>query len=162
MSSRTPSQVGRANLAKSKRDEAAVAAYLRDTGLYPRAERAVRTGFRSPTREGADPGDIANTPGLIVSVKSWTDPVLVDRSVPGWLDELDRMESMDPDPVRLLVVRRYGKADVGLWWAHMRIKALLMLCAPCAHGVHTIEEPARLLFRDAVTMMIECGSRRAA
>lgn len=62
--------------------------------------------------------------------KSWSDPVQVYRSVPDWLDELDRMESACPDPVRLLGVRRYGKSGPGQWWVHMRARTLLMLVVP--------------------------------
>lgn len=113
---RTRQQLGRSVLARSKADERAVAAYLREHG-YPNAERAVRTGFRAIGDRGADPGDITGTPGLVVSVKTVEDSALIERTVPAWLVDLDQMRTADLDPVRLLVVHRFGKSDVGQWWA---------------------------------------------
>lgn len=113
---RTRAQLGRSVLARSKDDERAVAAYLREHG-YPQAERAVRTGFKPVGDRGADPGDITNTPGLVVSVKSVEDIAAIERTVPAWLVDLDQMRTADLDPVRLLIVHRFGKRDVGQWWA---------------------------------------------
>lgn len=114
---RSRAQIGKASVERAKADERAVAAFLRENG-YPDAERAVRTGFKSVGERGSDPGDICNTPGLVVSVKSYPDVAEVDRTVPAWLAELDRMKTADLDPVRLLIVHRFGKSDVGDWWAH--------------------------------------------
>lgn len=154
MPGKTSSQIGKANVAKAKRDERAVAEYLREVGPYPNAERAVRTGFRSTVRTGADPGDITGVPGTVISVKSWEDPLRVERSITELLDELDAMAAGDltVDPVRLLVVRRYGKPDPADWWCFMRARTLLTLSAPGAHPAD-LHFPVRLTFCDAVHMM---------
>lgn len=156
MGEKTAAQRGRMVLARSKADERAVAAYYRETGLFPRAERAVRTGFKAVGDRGADPGDICQTPGVITSVKSWEDPVLVERSIPAWLEDLGQMQAETPGPVvRLLVVRRFGKTDVGSWWCFQQMQQFLGLAAPCSDPDHVghLVQPVRTLLRDVVPLL---------
>lgn len=156
MASRTPQEIGRSNLARSKEDERKVAGYFRSTGLFPLAERAVRTGFKAVGERGADPGDITNTPGLVTSVKSYTDVALVERFVPGWLEELERMQWLDHS-IRILVVRRYGKTDPGDWWCFMRLGQLLPLIDPDRVTCTRRTETVRMLLRDVVPLIADSG-----
>ena len=153
MPTRTPSQIGRANLAKSKRDERAVAEYLRP--WYPLAERAVRTGFRTAVRASADPGDIGGVPGCVISVKSWEDPTTVERKVADWLAELDAMQPGDltVNPVRLLVIRRYGKTSPADWWCFTRARTLFGLYSPDVLTVASMHATVRIRFADVVELL---------
>lgn len=160
---RTRAQMGKAAVDRSKRDERAVAGYLRAC-LYPEAERAVRTGFKAVGARGADPGDICNTPGLITSVKSWSDVQVVERMVLAWLDELDRMRSTEPNPVRLLVVRRFGKSSPADWWLFMRARQFAELAGPCP-GHQTapgLDFPVRMYLREIVPVLLHQGIGVAA
>lgn len=163
MTTKTRSQLGRASLERSKADERAVAAYLRETGLYPQAERAVRTGFRAIGDRGADPGDICNTPGAVFSVKSWEDTALVDRTVPAWLDELDKMRTADLDPVRLLVTHRFGKSNVGDWWCHQWAFQFAEMSGVRveADDMVGLAFPVRTLVRDVVPLLLATRAEAA-
>jgi len=152
---RTAAQNGRRVLERSKADERALAAHLRLTGLYPEAERAVRTGFKAIGNRGSDPGDLTNTPGAIFSVKSWEDTALVDRTVPAWLDELDRMKTGDLDPARLLVVHRFGKSDVADWWCFQWAFQFVEMSGTRIQGAQMVSLafPVRTTVRDVVPLL---------
>lgn len=153
---RSRAQLGKSVLERSKADERAVAAYLREIGLYPHAERAVRTGFKAIGERGADPGDICNTPGAIFSVKSVEDLSEVDRSVPKWLDELDKMRTGDLDPVRLLVTHRFGKSSPADWWCHMWAFQFAEMSGarPEAEDMVGLAFPVRTLFGNVIPLLL--------
>lgn len=113
---KTPQQRGRANQAKGKTAERDLCKWLRSNG-FPGAERAVRTGFRVADRTSADPGDITGTPGIVWSVKDAT----VERHLE-WRAELDAMlQGIDVDNLGLIVHKRRGHANPGLWWCWIGI-----------------------------------------
>lgn len=160
---KTRSQIGKSVLERSKADERAVAAYLRETGLYPHAERAVRTGFKAIGERGADPGDICNTPGAVFSVKSYEDLSLVERTIGSWLDELDKMRTADLDPVRFLIVHRFGKSNVGDWWCHQWAFQFAELAGVRVEtdDMVGLAFPVRTLVRDVVPLLLATRAEAA-
>lgn len=113
MSARTASQRAAASRRKGAVAERDLVRWLRANG-FPGAERAVRTGYRTPDRTAADPGDVTGTPGIVWSVKDCA----VER-IATWLAELDAMDT-STTVVRLLVAKRRGHADPGEWWCWLR------------------------------------------
>lgn len=117
-----------------KETERMVAGWLRNNG-WPGAERRVRTGYRTATRESADEGDILGTPGICWQVKSLRtrDPrhVQVDpctayeRAVPLWLVETEAQRRASGADLGFLVVRRWGTTDVGRWWVFQQLDQLV-------------------------------------
>lgn len=106
--------------------EQAVARYLRT--WWPEACRAVRTGSSA----APDPGDVANIPGLIVSVKD-----AATERLPLWMAELTDMRSADPAALPVLVVKRRGTADPGAWWAWLFLRDFVGLTGGAVSGVGT-------------------------
>lgn len=93
--------------------------WLRAHG-WPQAERSVVTGYRTPDRERRDGGDVTGTPGVVISLKDCA----VER-IAAWWDELQAMDGAGS--VRLLVVKRRGHADPGLWWCWLTAAELVDL-----------------------------------
>lgn len=143
---RTPAQRGAWSRNKGAQAEKDVCRYLREHG-FERAERAVRTGFRTGARTVADPGDVAGVPGTIISVKD-----AQTHYIEAWLRELDAMDPDDTLALRLLVIKRKYKADPGRWICLMRWPTLLALQDTLGHaGEHDF--PVELAFGDAVTLL---------
>lgn len=124
-SGRSRSDIGRANLAKSKRAEQAVTGYLRAHG-WPSAERTVRTGYAVEGRTSRDRGDI-ETPGLVWQVKSVEERK--HHLVPAWLAETEQQRQAAGADYGLLVVKRAGHGFPGSWWAHLYLHDLHRLLA---------------------------------
>lgn len=121
---RSHSQIGRANLEKSKVAERALATYLRTHG-WPGAERTVRTGYRVDGRTFGDHGDVDGTPGV-----AWQMKVTDDRRlhlVPAWLAETDAQRGAAGADYGVLVIKRAGHAHPGTWWAYLELSAFLAL-----------------------------------
>ena len=93
--------------------------WLRANG-WPQAERSVVTGYRNTNRERRDTGDITGTPGITWSLKNHA----VER-ITQWWDELQAMDG--PNTIRLLVVKRRGHANPGLWWCWLTLTELINL-----------------------------------
>lgn len=93
--------------------------WLRANG-WPQAERTVVTGYRTAQRERRDGGDITGTPGITWSLKDCA----VER-IAEWWSELEAMDGHRD--VRLLVVKRRGHADPGLWWCWLTLAELVDL-----------------------------------
>lgn len=129
---RSRSEIGRANLAKSKTAERAVAAYYRASG-WPHAERTVRTGFDVAGRAVADCGDIDGTPGWITQVKHVARPGPADLRV--WLAETDAQRQAAGADFGLLVVKRPRHAHPAAWWAHLRLVDLARLLEADPSGI---------------------------
>lgn len=106
-----------------KDTERAVAGWLRGNG-WPGAERRVRTGYRTSTRESADEGDITGMPGLCVQVKSLRPTARAELAVPSWLAQTEQQRAASGATLGFLVVRRWGTTDVGRWWAFTRLGQL--------------------------------------
>jgi hypothetical protein len=99
-----------------KDTERAVAGWLRANG-WPGAERRVRTGYRTSTRESADEGDITGCPFICWQVKSLRPPARAELAVPSWLAQTEQQRQASGATLGFLVVRRWGTTDVGRWWA---------------------------------------------
>lgn len=115
----TASARGKANRTRGHKAERDLCKWLRPNG-YPHAERAVRTGYRTPEHTSPDPGDITGTPGIIWSVKDCG----VER-LPVWLVELDTMTTAGD--IGLLVIKRRGHANPGQWWCWLQLDQLITL-----------------------------------
>ncbi len=105
---------------KGKEAERDLVKYLKRRG-WRKAERMVRTGFRTKVRTVADPGDITGTPGIVWSVKDWA----TDQHAK-WMLELDGFDAPEHS-IRLLVQKRAGYADAERWWCWMRYETLCKL-----------------------------------
>ena len=102
---------------KGKRAERQLAEYLRSVG-WPRAERAVVTGFNAGTRAVADAGDISGTP-YTWQVKHYSGG-LSDEQVLTFMAEARAQAAQAGTRLGILVERRDGKADPAQWWAWLR------------------------------------------
>ena len=117
-STRSSSTIGRANLAKSKAAERAVAAYLRASG-WPGAERTVRCGFDVAGRTQPDRGDLDGTPGLCWQIKATHERE--HWRVPQWLADTDAQRAAARADLGILVVKRPGQAHPAAWWAYLYV-----------------------------------------
>lgn len=147
---KTASQRGASNRRRGHTAERNVANFLRSVG-YPDAERAVVTGFASTSggRLKADPGDITGVP-FIVSVKD-----CATEQIDKWFDELEAMQHLTgmPDPPRLLVHKRRGKASPERWWCWMRADQFVRLAdGPPSTGWGW---PVRMEFAAALVLLAD-------
>lgn len=95
---------------------------------WPKAERAVRTGYRTATRVSADPGDLTGIPGVIFSVKHVDEKDTRKPSLwVGWWAEVDAMLDGDPAALGVIVERRDQAPDPSTWWVHLRLGDLVAL-----------------------------------
>lgn len=137
--------------------ERALVGYLRRVG-FGGAERAVRTGYRTATRTSADPGDVTGTPGIIWSCKDVATTAANKPSVfASWFAELDAMDGR-PDDVRLLVHKRAGYTDPGLWWCWMRLHMLVRLASDAqVFMVRPGDEPVRMELGHVIPLLSAAG-----
>ncbi|GGM75944.1 hypothetical protein GCM10012275_53350 [Longimycelium tulufanense] len=150
MTAATASARGRSNRRRGHDAERAVARWLRTNG-WPHAERAVRNGFRTAHRSGADPLDLTGTPHLVWSVKD-------DKSerICAWMVELAEKRRAAGADVGVLVQRRRGAPDPGFWWAWIFISELVELLRGSGHP----EWPGgvvRMELQDLVPMLHAAG-----
>lgn len=147
---RTHSDIGRANNRKGKDRERKVVRYLREHG-WPDADRTGHEAYRTATRTRADRLDITGTPGLVWSVKD--DASAQTRA---WLAEVEHVCLRQNADLGMLVVRRFGKASPGQWWAWMTYSSLIVLET---HRVprHQQHVPVRLELGDLVPMLHHAG-----
>lgn len=156
MTALTASARGRANRAKGATAERHLVAWLRGHG-WPGAERAVRTGYRTTTRIGADPGDITGTPGLVWQVKNRSDfdqPAVLA----GALAETEVQRVAENADYGLLIQRRTGHADPGQWWAWLRLGALVSMARhePPEYWV-SLTAPVRMELWEVVPLLRGAG-----
>lgn len=141
---------GRSNRNRGHQAERDVARWLRSNG-YPEAERAVATGFRAPERSSADPGDVRGVP-MVVSVKD-----CATERLSVWWAELAAMDPARQVP-RLLVVKRRGHADPGVWWCWMRLDHLAALCHDTVDPAPWwADTPVRMDLAAAVRLLRQAG-----
>lgn len=121
---RSASDIGRANLERSKRRERELVTYLRTHG-WPGAERTVRTGYRVAARTSRDRGDIDGTPGVAWQLKD----VHESRHylVPVWMAETELQRVASGADYGVLVVKRAGHAFPGEWWAFVSLETMRRL-----------------------------------
>lgn len=147
--------LGRSNRRRGADAERRVVAWLREHG-WPGAERAVRTGYRTATRAGADPGDIIGTPGLVWQVKD-----CAREQVDAWLAETEEQAEAAGADYGLLVVRRRRVGGVGRWWVYMRLADLGgLLVHAYGDATHLAPDPddvARLELRALVRYLHAAG-----
>lgn len=106
---------GRGKGLKAERD---LSNWLRAQG-WPDARRSVATGWKTKDREHQDQGDITGTPGLCAQVKNYADEEPGPSTVDKWARETAEQAGWDRMP--LLVVKRNGHANPGMW--HLWIRA---------------------------------------
>ncbi|HEX5522819.1 MAG TPA: hypothetical protein VFX53_05195 [Pedococcus sp.] len=121
---RTRSEIGKANLAKSKATERAVAAYYRVSG-WPGAERTVRTGYAVAGRRSGDRGDIDGTPGMVTQVKVVA--TATSAQVESWLADTEAQRLAAGADVGILIIKRPGHAHPAHWWAYVWLDTLVRL-----------------------------------
>jgi hypothetical protein len=138
--------------------ESAIVEYLRDHG-YPFAERRSLRGTN-------DQGDITGLgPGLVIECKGGhAAEAASDAQILAWLRETEVERQNAKADVGVLVTKRkgYGRANAGLWWAHMDAGTFFHLLAEATlkswaglHITHSI--PIRMHLRDAVTLLRSAG-----
>jgi hypothetical protein len=154
-----PTMSGAMSRDKGANAERALVGYLRGVG-FGGAERAVRTGYRTVTRTSADPGDVTGTPGIIWSCK---DVATVKANKPSvfadWFAELDAMDG-DVDHVRLLVHKRAGYTDPGLWWCWMRLytlEHLVLASSSVDAGQNDWTAPVRMELGHTIPLLHHAG-----
>lgn len=140
---------GRRNRVNGAETERAVARYL--TPWWPDARRAVRS-------TDPDPGDIAETsPSLWWSVKRLKS---VGEQVPAvWLAELTAKKR---GAIGLLVVRRFGHADVGRWWCWISLADLAEVLQAHVPVPFEDDRHARFELRDVVPLLTNYTQEVAA
>lgn len=153
----TASKRGKANRDKGIKAERDMARYLRANG-WPEAERKSDNGWRSSDRESADHGDIKNTPRLVWQSKYVADmsDLQIERA---WRDAQTQAVAAGAD-FGILVERRPGKTDPGLWWAWVSVWDLHNLVSgPNWPGPpqHRFDVPVRLQARHLVALLHGAG-----
>jgi hypothetical protein len=138
--------------------ESAIVEYLRDHG-YPFAERRSLRGTN-------DQGDVTGLgPGLVIECKGGhAAEAASDAQIAAWLRETEVERQNAKADVGVLVTKRkgYGRANAGLWWAHMTLGTAYQLihqAIDCDSGWPPMHDsiPIRLHLRDAVTLLRSAG-----
>lgn len=100
--------------------ERAVVRWLQGHG-FPGAERRALRGAQ-------DAGDITGTPGICWEVKGGAQTKrMSDNQIGTWLAELERARQHADAAWAVLVTRRHGTGNVGLWWAWMPLGSTILL-----------------------------------
>ena len=88
---------------------------------FPGAERRALRGAR-------DAGDITGTPGICWAVKGSAQTRRIsDNQIGTWLATLERARQRADAAWAVLVTRRHGTGNVGLWWAWMPLDSTILL-----------------------------------
>lgn len=158
-STRSRSEIGRANNRKGKNYERHAARYLRGHG-WPYAERKPDPGWRSADRTSPDLGDIRGTDRLVWQVKARTD--LSSLDIIRILAETAEQAIAAGADYGVLIQRRAGKADPGRWWAWLPVGDLAALVAAGQHGWPAVldpqlQVPARVELGDLVPLLHAAG-----
>ncbi|WP_134663955.1 hypothetical protein [Amycolatopsis sp. CFH S0078] len=157
---RTRAEIGRANRDKGIRAERDVGRYLRVHG-WPDAERKSDNGWKASDRESADLGDIRGTPGLVFQVKARGS--LSTREITGILAETTEQAMAAGADYGVVVQRRDGKSDPGVWWAWLPAADVggLIEAARNPDALYVADPklgmPVRLELADLVTLLHRAG-----
>lgn len=115
--------------------ETACVRWLRENG-FPWADR-------QPLRGNRDAGDLTIAPGLIAEVKSHKSAATGQpghKQLETWLEQTD-IETLNAGAEHgVLIVKRAGTTNVGMWWAHMRLGAFLKLLG-CPQSISNPNDP---------------------
>lgn len=154
---RTRAEIGRANRARGIATERDVARYLRVTG-WPNAERKPDTGWSTTDRSSPDAGDIRNTPGVCWQVKS-TPELTGEKLTQAMRQAADQAVVASAD-YGIVVHRRAGKSNPGLWWAYLPLGDLSALMTgqgrpPADDPVWSV--PVRLVLGNLVELLHRAG-----
>jgi transposase len=133
--------------------------YLNDHG-YPFAELRNQHGTN-------DQGDITGLgPGLVIECKGGhAAEAASDAQIAAWLRETEVERQNARADVGVLVTKRkgYGRANAGLWWAHMDADTFYVLMGQSSPSEDAVigttlhNFPVRLHLRDAVTLLRSAG-----
>lgn len=132
--------------------------YLNDHG-YPFAELRNQHGTN-------DQGDITGLgPGLVIECKGGhAAEAASDAQILAWLRETEVERQNARADVGVLVTKRkgYGRANAGLWWAHMQSLTLFDLLVQASPSStvgfgEVLTFPIRMHLRDAVTLLRSAG-----
>jgi hypothetical protein len=153
---KTAAEIGRTNRSKGAQAERDLAKFLRT--WWPHAERAVLTGWKTPSRAFEDRGDVRGTPGLVWQMKAVAD--LSDLEIDAALNDTEGQAVAAGADYGVLVQRRPGKADPGKWWAWLPIGDLGQLAtrdlgSPLRRSSVTI--PVRLQLQHLVPLLLRAG-----
>ncbi|MER7009935.1 hypothetical protein ABT324_00705 [Saccharopolyspora sp. NPDC000359] len=157
---RSRSEIGRANNRKGKNTERrVVAGYLRESG-WPDAERKPDPGWRSTDRACPDLGDIRGTDRLVWQVKDRTD--LSGLDIVRILAETAEQAIAAGADYGIVIQRCAGKADPGRWWAWLPVGDLAALVAAGQHDWPAVldpqlQVPARVELADLVPLLHAAG-----
>ncbi len=144
---------------KGARAEQHLAKFLRQ--WWPKAERYVRTGYRTADRVSTDPGDITGVPGVIWSCKHVDPRKAAQPAVQAkWWAEVDAMLDDDPAALGVIVERRDQAPDPTTWWAHLRLGDLVALYGGPPRPAAGDRAPARVSLQTFVELLVAAGYAR--
>lgn len=149
---RTPAEIGKANSAKGKKGERDVAKFLQVNGFID-AKRLVRTGYRNGGNVSQDEGDICGTPGLTWQVKNTAEREWY--KVPRWLIDVEAQRIASKSDYGFVVLKRYGHAQAGTWWVHLRLCDVADLLG-ASRSVRP-DAPVRMELADLMPLLHEAG-----
>jgi hypothetical protein len=154
---RTRAEIGRANRTRGIATERDVARYLRMNG-WPDAERKPDTGWSTADRTSPDAGDIRNTPSLAWQVKST--PELTSAKLAQAMHQAADQAVVAGADYGIVVHRRAGKSNPGLWWAYLPLRDLSALLT--GQGRPLVADPlrdapVRLAMGDVVELLHRAG-----
>ena len=150
------SRLGKANRTKGHQAERDLARYLRTNG-WPDAERKSDNGWRSTDRESADLGDIRGVDRLVIQVKNVAG--MSDAQIAAAMTDAIHQTVAAGADLGILVERRPGKADPGLWWAWVSawdVHQLITGPVP-AHPKLVFDVPVRMQVRHLVGLLHHAG-----
>lgn len=150
---------GRANRRRGATCERDLARWLRGNG-FPHAERAVRTGYRTTDRVGADYGDIIGIVGVVIQVTDRAD-LDQDAVLARRLAETEAQRQAAGADLGLLVQKRRGCADPGRWWVWIDGGELSDI-AWQEHLNPKFGWPVRCELRHLVPLLVRAGYGREA
>ncbi|MBB1153474.1 hypothetical protein [Amycolatopsis dendrobii] len=156
MRTRTAAEIGRSNRNRGAQAERDLAKFLR--AWWPRAERAVVTGWKTSDRASEDCGDIRGTPGLVWQCKAVAD--MSDAGIEAALVDTETQAVAAGADYGILVHRRPGKSDPARWWAYLPIGDLGQLAtrdlgSPLRRSSVVI--PVRLQLQHLVPLLLRAG-----
>lgn len=151
----TPSARGKANRRKGHDTERMGAVYLRQ--WWPEAARKADTGWRRGDIASLDVGDIRGTPGI-----TWQFKHVQALNVAKAMAETANQAVAAGADYGVMVQRRPGHADPGMWWAWLTVADIGRLLVPdvlAAWGVcrTTLTAPVRLELQHVVALLLVNG-----
>lgn len=129
--------------AKGAEFERKLADYFVSLG-YTDARRMIRTG----TVKHADEGDLDGLP-FVVQAKTQAESA-TDLQITRWRAETYRQQIARQLTIGLLVVKRNGRADIGMSWVHLDVAELANIFGAYWTGIEPIRRASRAVTRCAL------------